>query len=229
MVALFNLINKQIKDYLLRNKLDRELKRSPFQPCITVSRENGSGGHAIASKIAKKLGFKYYDEELIDLIAKKTHLKKELIKSVDEKTHDTIETFVSSFLGFPPLPEHAYIRALTQIILAIAHKGKAVILGRGGNFIIPPESTLKVRIIAPFKVRLQNSLKFEYPGRSLAYVKEKLLKTHLERKNFVKKYFGKDIGNANYYDLVINTAYLSIDKVVNLIIAAFKEKFSLKS
>lgn len=225
MTCLFNLVNKQIKEYSLKIRLAKEKKEQAFQPCITISRENGSGGHEIADKVAEKLGFKCFNEELIDLIAKKTHLKKELIKSVDEKTHDTIETIINTFLGFTSLPEHEYIRALTKVILAIAHKGKAVILGRGGNFIIPPRHTLKVRIIAPFKVRINNSLKFEYPGRSLAYVKEKLLKTHVERKNFVRKYFGKDLGNPNYYDLVINTEKLSIDHATEIIIASFKQKF----
>lgn len=227
MTAFFQLVNRQVKDYFLKVKLAKTQKEAAFQPCVTISRENGTGGHAIAQKVAKKLGFKCFNEELIDLIAKKTHLKRKLIESVDEKTHDTIESIINTFLGFTPLPEHEYIRALTKVILAIAHKGKAVILGRGGNFIIPPRHTLKVRIIAPFKVRINNSLKFEYPGRSLAYVKEKLLKTHLERKNFVRKYFGKDLGDPNYYDLVLNTTQLSLDKATNLIVTAFKEKFSL--
>lgn len=227
MVSFLYLVDKQVKNYLLRRKLNRKSNEEVFQPCITFSRENGSGGHLVAEKTAQKLGFKFYDEELIDLIAKKSHLKRRLIKSVDEKSQDTIESIINTFLGFEPLPKQEYIRGLIRVVLAIAYKGEAVILGRGSNFIVPSRYTLSVRVIAPIKVRLANSAKYEYPGRSLNFIKEKMLKIHLERKNFIQKYFGKNISNANYYDLVLNTENLSVKQATNIVIAAFKEKFSL--
>ena len=37
---------------------------------ITISRQFGSGGHEIGVKLAKRLGVKFYDKELVDLLAK---------------------------------------------------------------------------------------------------------------------------------------------------------------
>jgi cytidylate kinase len=49
---------------------------------------------------------------------------------------------------------------------------------------------------------------------------------HFARKDFVKRYFNKNISNANYYDLVLNTEHLSLEQAVAIIIKAFKEKFA---
>ena len=39
---------------------------------ITVSRQFGSGGRSIAKEVAKMLGYKYYDEELVKQVAEET-------------------------------------------------------------------------------------------------------------------------------------------------------------
>ena len=54
----------------------------------------------------------------------------------------------------------------------------------------------------------------------------KVLKTwDQEKKKFVKRHFNKDIDDPAQYDLVINTSYLDLDNVTELIIAAYKLKF----
>ncbi len=47
---------------------------------ITISREFGSGGRFIGEEVAKKLGIKYYDKEIIGQIAKESGLAPEYIK-----------------------------------------------------------------------------------------------------------------------------------------------------
>ena len=48
---------------------------------ITISREFGSGGRIIAEKTAEKLGFRYYDKEIINTAAEKSGLSKNIIKA----------------------------------------------------------------------------------------------------------------------------------------------------
>lgn len=52
---------------------------------ITISREFGSGGREIAKRLADKLGYAYYDSEIITLLAKKTGMTEEYIKDISEK------------------------------------------------------------------------------------------------------------------------------------------------
>ena len=196
-------------------------------PCITVSQENGSSGRPIARLVAKKLKFKFFDKELIELIAKNSQVKKSLVHSLDEKTQGSIESIIDSFLGLRSFSEHTYIKSLAKVVLSICSKENAVILGRGGNFIVPQDQALRVRIIAPFKTRIKNSKKYEYPKLSEMDIREKLLKVHIQRKEFIRKYFHKNISNANYYDLVINTQRLSLDQSTEIIASAYKNKFDL--
>jgi len=226
MAILESLVNKQFRENFLKIKLSTKKKRKVL-PCITVSQENGSGGHPIAQLVSKQLHYKFYNKKLIELIAKKSQVKKSLVRFLDEKTRGSIESIINNFLGLQSLPEHTYIKSLAIVVLAICSKENAVILGRGSNFIVPPNQALRVRIIAPFKTRLRNSKKYEYPKLSDMDIREKLLKVHIERKEFIRKYFHKNLSNANYYDLVVNTEHLSLDQSAKIITSAYKNKFNL--
>lgn len=224
------LINKHIFIYnIFKKDSSRSLKQKtsdfPFQPIITISREPGSGGRPIAKALAKQLKFKYYNKELINLIAKDAKKKKEIIKEFDEKYKTKIEDFFISLFGKNNYSlQTAYYKSLDRVILKIGLQGKAVILGRGANFILPSLTTLKVRIIAPYKFRLRMALKFEkHPFKKALRI---IKKTHFNRKEFIKKAFKKNISNANYYDLVINTENINIPEAVKIIRTAFKQKFS---
>ena len=52
---------------------------------ITISREFGSGGKEVGKRLADKLGYSYYDSEIINLLAKETGISEECIKNISEK------------------------------------------------------------------------------------------------------------------------------------------------
>src|SRR3989338_5051446 len=122
----------------------------PFRPVITISREPGSGGRPIAEMVAKTLRFELYDEKFIEDIAKSTKRRTDLIKSVDEKARGLVTDMLQSILNPDYISDMTYIRHAAKVILTRAHRGKAVFLDRGTNFIIPAESTLRVRVQAPY-------------------------------------------------------------------------------
>jgi cytidylate kinase len=194
------------------------------RPFVTVSREAGSGGRPIAKAVAKKLGFKFYDKKLIELIAKRAKKRKQLIKSLDEKERGVIDDLVHSLLNPEYIPEQTYIKNLCQVILSLARKGNCVILGRGGNFITGQYGGLHVRVAAPFLVRAGYTAQYE--GYTIYEARDRVRKFDKERKQFIKQFFSKDPSNANYYDLVINTTYLSIEQARDIILATFKQKYS---
>ena len=194
-----------------------------MKPFVTLSRESGSGGGSIGRLVAKKLGFKLFDKKLIELTAKKSKQRKNLIESLDEKDRGFVEDLVNSMLNPDYVAEETYIKHLCQVVLSVAHKGNCVIMGRGGNFITSQYGGLHVRIVAPFLVRAGYTAQYE--GWSIYEARERVKEFDRERKEFIKKNFGKDPSNDNYYDLVINTTYYNIEQSANLIIAAFKLKF----
>lgn len=194
-----------------------------MKPFVTLSRESGSGGGPIGKAVAKKLGFKLYDKKLIELTAKKSKQRKNLIESLDEKDRGFVEDLVNSMLNPDYVAEETYIKHLCQVVLSVAHHGNCVIMGRGSNFITSQFGGLHVRIVAPFLVRAGYTAQYE--GWSIYEARERVKEFDRERKEFVKKNFGKDPSNDNYYDLVINTTYYNIEQAASIIVAAFKQKF----
>jgi len=226
MSLLDDLILRHVKrrEILLQDApSNKSFRRLPVRPFITVSREAGSGGSLVAKAVAKKLGFKFYHKEIIDLIAKKAKKRKQLIKSLDEKERGFVDDLVHSLLNPEYVSEQLYINNLCKVVLSLARKGNCVILGRGGNFIAGQYGGLHVRIAAPFLVRAGYTAQYE--GYAIYKARERVRKFDKNRKEFIKQYFGKDPSNANYYDLVVNTTYLNIKQVRDIVITAFKQKF----
>lgn len=198
-------------------------KKVEFKPFITISREAGSGGKVIAKKVAKKLRLVYYDKKLIEMISKKTKQIKALIAALDERERGFMDDLVHSLLNPNYVSEQTFIKSLVEVMLSVAQKGSCVIIGRGGNFITSQYGGLNVRIVAPFLVRAGYTAKCE--KYSLYEARERVKKYDKQRKEYIRQYFSKDPSNANYYDVVINTNYLSVDQSVDIIVAAFRAKF----
>jgi cytidylate kinase len=191
-----------------------------------VSREPGSGGRPIAEMVAKKLKFELYDEKFIEDIAQSTKRRADLIRSIDEKARGLITDMLQSILNPDYISDMTYIRHAAKIILTRAHKGRVIFLDRGANFIIPPESALRVRIQAPYPVRVARAIKYE--KIDLGRAREIIRKHDTERKEFVRQYFDKNISNANFYDIVLNTSFMTLEDARDLIIFSFKKKFRVK-
>lgn len=226
----YPLINKILTTLRLRDSTlaslaaqDLTSEESFSRPFITVAREPGSGGAPIAQAVAKRLNFTYVDEQIIDEIARSTKKRKEVIKAIDEKSRGAIEDLVHSVLNPSYVDDLKYVTELVKVILAYAHKGNVVILGRGANFVTPFAKGLHVNITAPYAVRVKRAM--DYEGHSQEQAKEVIAKTEAERKDFVRQYFRKDINKANSYDVTLNTTYLDVNSTRDIIIEAFYRKF----
>lgn len=192
-------------------------------PVVTVARDPGSGGNPIAKKVADKLGYEFYDDALIEAIARSAKRRSGVIKKVDEKARGLIQDLVHTILNPEYISQETYVRHLTRAVLSIAHQGRAVFLGRGINFILPPESSLNVLITAPKGTRVKRAVKFE--NHTAAQAREIIDKVSKDRRDFVATYFKKGYHNPKYYDLIINTSYLDIDDAADLIVQSVKHKF----
>ena len=200
-------------------------KHFQLAPFITISREAGSGGKLVAQKLAKKLHFSFYDEELIDLVAKTAKKRKAAIAKLDEKQRTFLDDIVHRLLNPEYISTQTYVKSLCQAINVLSWKGKVVILGRGANFFTDREKGLHVRVSAPYLTRVKQTIKYEKQTEKRARFRVKKLDN--ARKEFVRQFFNKDPFNTNYYDIVVNTEVLAIDQAVEVIIEAFKQKFNL--
>ena len=185
---------------------------------ITISREPGSGGRVVAKKLAAKLDFKVFHQEVLLEIAKRADVSDKLLATLDEKGLTVLEDCISALVYDRHLWPDEYLKHLMKVIGAIGEQGSAIIVGRGANFVVPPQNRLRVRIVAPQKVRIANVARiFEVTTED---ARRRITRTESDRRAFIRKYFNADITDPINYDIVINTGGLEIDKAVEAVIAA---------
>jgi cytidylate kinase len=193
-------------------------QKKAIVPVVTVSREPGSGGRIVAQKLSARLGFEVFHQEVLHEMAKRAEVSKQLLATLDEKGLSILEDWISSLVDDRHLWPDQYLQHLMKVVGTIGKHGRAVVVGRGANFILPPEQRFRVRITASRRLRIENVVRTFNLSQDEA--KRRVIKTESNRKAFIRKYFNADIADPINYDLVINTDTLAVDNAVDVIGAA---------
>jgi cytidylate kinase len=216
--SVIKIVEEQVKKWQIMKV--KEKKEAIVLPVITISREPGSGGRIVATELGKKLGLDVFHQEIINEMAESAQVSSRILKTLDEKGLSVLEEWITSLVDNQHLWPDQYLRHLMKVIGTIGKHGSAVIVGRGANFVLPSEGRIRVRIIAPLDLRVENvSSNF---GVSAEEAKRRIIRTESERRAFIRKYFNADITDPINYDLVLNTGTLSIEAAVNAIKNASK-------
>ncbi len=205
-------------------KAAREAVQPPFPAVVTVSRESGSGGSEVATEVARRLKFDFFDRNVTDYIARRAKVDKEVVESVDLQTRKRLQELVQSLTSSQYMTQSSYFRHLIEVITLIGERGNAVILGRGANFILPAERTLRVRVFAPLELRIERMARRNHV--SLKDARAKVLSLDADRANFVRSHFFQDASDLDHYDLALNTAYMSVDACADVVLEAFYAKMT---
>ena len=189
-------------------------------PVITVSMEPGSGGSRIAQEVAERLGFDYFHRDIIQGIAKSAKIRASVIDTLEKERLSGIDDFIASLYKDQYLYPGIYMQHLLKVVNTIAKHGRAVIVGRGANFILPSEERFGVRVIAPLEIRIQNVVRTY--GVKEEEARLRVIRREAKRGAFVKKSYDADISNPENYDLIINTGRMPIESAVETVVAAVK-------
>jgi cytidylate kinase len=204
------MVDEQVKKWGLVKK--EVLEPEAAISLVTVSREPGSGGKLIAKGIAECINFDLFNQEMIHEMALSANVSARVLESLDEKGLSMLEDWVAAVVHQRHLWPDEYLQHLLKVVSAIGKHGQAVLVGRGANFILPPEKTFRLRVIAPQGFRAGKvSEQFDLP---LKEAERRILKTESDRRAFVRKYFYSDVADPNHYDLVINTGSISITEAI---------------
>lgn len=191
---------------------------------ITISRQYGSGGHAIARELSKLMGIKMYDGELLDLVAKDTGLSEEILRSYDEKPTNSFLYSLSlgafamdNTMASPPnMPmEDRVFSAQADMITSIAEKESAIFVGRCANSILKDNPNLiSVFIHTDYERRIKRIAEYEKITNNAA---ADIIKKADKRRASYNNYFS-DLkwGDASTYDLCINSR-VGFNKAAQLI------------
>ena len=127
---------------------------------------------------------------------------------------------MEAFSSVPAVTESAFVRRLIETVLSLAAHGQCVIVGRGAAHILPPPTTLRVRLVGTREDRIaatSRRLKI-----SLAEAARWDETTDKQRSRFVKDHFYKDPADPDQYDLVLNASRFTVEQCADLIVAALR-------
>ena len=174
----------------------------------------------MAAAVADRLGLDIFHQELINAMAENADTSTRVIRTLDERGFSMIEDWVSAAISDRHLWPDEVSRVLMRVIGTIGRHGNAIIVGRGANFILPPENRFRVRIIAPLEMRVNRVA--ETFGVTKEEAKRRVLRTESDRRAFVRKYFHSDINDPANYDMVLNAGTLSVDSAAVAICSALE-------
>ncbi len=187
---------------------------------VTIGRQFGSGGHEIGEKLAKKLGIKFYDKELIKLIAKQSGLCEKVLESYDEKPTNSLlysivmDIYPSVMYTGPTIDQQIY-QANYDTIRSLA-KESCVIVGRCADYILrdcPELVSVFVHANSDFRAE-RIAEEYQLPD---AKVRDMLTKTDKKRASYYNFQSEKKWGMASSYNLCLESSSVGIDGSVDMI------------
>jgi cytidylate kinase len=216
MKSIPQIVEEQVHRWQIQQQEKPEEKA--IVPVVTISREPGSGGRIVAQRLSERLGFEVFHQEVLHEMAKRAGVSEQLLATLDERGLSILEDWISSLVHNRHLWPDQYLQHLMNVIGTLGKHGRAVVVGRGANFVLPPEQRFRVRITASQRLRIENVVR-DF-NLSPDEAKRRVIKTESNRKAFIRKYFNADIADPTNYDLVINTETLTVDNAVDVIGAA---------
>ncbi len=197
-----------------------ELAPSPvarFQN-ICISREAGAGAGILARHVGERLHWKVYDDELIQAIAHRMVLPIDEVKALDEQAPSMVQDWLLPLREEYYAPQEAYLDHLAKLIEAIGRAGESILVGRGAGFMLPRESTLSIRIIAPLKSRAQRLA--ERMGVSLRTARRAARDLDRRRAQFDRTMHRANPNDAHNFDMVLDTHSLGFEIATEIIVRA---------
>ena len=217
--SILQFVKQQIRKWE-KGPVREKGKLQPRITVITVSMQPGSGGSLLAQQVADRFGFDYFHRDIIRGIAKSAKIRSTVIETIEKERLSGIEDFISSLYRDHYLYPGIYMEHLLKVVNTIADHGHAVIVGRGANFIIPPDQRFSVRVVAPLEIRIQNVIRAYKVSAENA--RKRVIARESRRSAFVRKSYNADISDPENYDLTINTARMPIETAVEVVVAAVK-------
>ncbi len=187
---------------------------------ICISREAGSGAGQLAKLVGQGLGWKVYDEELVEAIAHRMASPIEEVRALDEQAPSMVQDWLLPLREEYYAPQEAYLDHLAKLIEAIGRAGDSILVGRGAGYMLPRETTLSLRVIAPLKVRAQRLA--ERMGVTPRTARRAARELDRRRASFDRTMHRANPNDPHNFDLVLNTESRGLEIAAEVVISAVR-------
>ena len=190
---------------------------------ITIGRQHGSNGHAVAETLAKRLNIPCYSKEIVDRTARDSNFSHEVIRSYDEKR---ISPFMAPSTHFFGMDEGFRLNmqiasAQFEAIRSLADEGDAVFVGRCADYVLRSrEDLVRVFLMAdmPYRIKTVMERKNLTPEQAKKLIRE----VDKDRSSYYRYYTDQTWGESGCYDLCLNVGRVGIEGAAEAIEAFVK-------
>ena len=194
---------------------------------ITISRQFGAGGLTLGKRIAKRLGYSFFDNEIIQMVAKYAKVSTQWVESMEKEAGGKLERLISGLVsknfmdrlldnrrGY--INEEIYVDLLGKIIKKIAEDDNAVILGRGSQYILKDYGrAYHILLVANKEYRIKFiEEKYELFTK---HAEQTINNEDKRRINLYRKFGKEDYDSWSHYHLVLNMSRMDLDVAENLV------------
>jgi cytidylate kinase len=205
-------------------------------PIVTVSRQYGSGGSEVAERVANALGWKLYDNAVVEEVAARLRLTPAEVSAREERVPSLVERMASAMaLGVPEVmpvvgdmaavpSEERMVMVTKRVIEDAVEAGPAVLVGRGAQCMLARRSdALHVYCYAAEEDHIRYVIEnLDIPAAEAA---KKVADMNHQREAYVRLHWKRNWRDVANYDLCVNTATLGVEGAARLVTEVARERF----
>lgn len=193
---------------------------------VTLNREFGSGGHAIGEELARRLGVKLIDKQILKEVSRKFNITPQEAERIEEQRPSWLDDFTRFYQGFMSMNEYAVeARDITsrQLFTAqaaamknIVARESCVVIGRCGFDVFKEHSnSLKLFVHAPLAVRIKRII--EKYGVDEKKANELIQDNDYTRQLYTRTFTHKEWYDVRNYDLTLDVSDFGIQGAVDFL------------
>lgn len=199
---------------------------------VALARPVGTAGEEIAQLTADKLGFRFYDYQVVQAAAQEAGVSPETVSEA-EHTPSLLTRILEALARNPSMPVAAwadpvplasnplltsteYRRFIEDVIRDLADQGEAVLIGHGAPMVLQGRAdTLKVLTTGSTDQRAERIA----GGMNIdvAAARKTVEKTDAERQDYFRRFYNRAWLATENYDLCLNTDRLTAEQASSLI------------
>lgn len=182
---------------------------------VAVSREAGARGTTLARKVGELLGWQVFDQDLLDYLQMNDGEREQLLADIPASARAWADAHLARLQQAGRIDADGNTARLYHLLFAVAARGDAVLVGRAAGHLLPVESTLHVRVVAPLDTRVA------YLAQTLRMTRDEaaaeVQRRDAGRAEFVSRTGFLDAADLSGYDLVVNPVRLGLEAAAQLV------------
>ncbi len=196
---------------------------------ITIGREFGSGGRELGRRLARELGYDYYDKEILTAIAQHTSLSEEYVREVVESRPRQLFPITVGrsfmYLDTQPIQQAGEVfHAQQEIIREMAGRSSCVIVGRCADYILREQKPFRIFVYADMASRIARCRARAEAGEAMTdkEYRQHITKMDKARASYYSFYTDMKWGDKLNYELCVNTTNQDIPTMAAVLAKLFQ-------